>query len=321
MNRLLTSMGEILIDFLPILADGQTSGFTMHAGGAPYNVAVGMARLGQPTAFAGKVATDLFGRYLRGRVAGEGIDTRFLRDDAGQSTLAFVAQEDGEPVYAFYGDAAADTRLTAAEVPEALFAETSILHCGSISLLRGSTPDAVLATVARLHGRALISFDPNLRPSLVRDEAAYRARLARLFALADIVKISAMDLAWLAPGQPLDRAAADLRAQGAALVVVTQGGAGVLAWRGADRLQVPAFAVTVVDTVGAGDSFNGGLLAGLAERGILSRAALSALPTADLAATLRFAAAVAALTCARAGADPPTRAEVRAFLIQAGHEG
>ncbi len=319
MTRLLTSMGEILIDFLPILADGQTTGFTMHAGGAPYNVAVGMARLGQPTAFAGKVATDLFGRYLRGCAAGEGIDLRFLLDDAGQSTLAFVASEDGEPAYAFYGDAAADTRLTATEVPDALFAETAILHCGSISLLRGSTPAAVLATVERLRGHALISFDPNLRPGLVRDEAAYRALLAQMFALTDIVKVSTMDLGWLLPGRPLEAALADLQAQGPALVVITQGGAGVLALHGTERRQVPAFQVPVVDTVGAGDAFSAGLLAGLAERGITSRAALTALPAADLDDTLRFAAAVAALTCTRAGADPPTRTAVRAFLRQAGH--
>src|SRR5687768_16584032 len=147
----------------------------MHAGGAPYNVAVGLARLGQPTAFAGKVSSDLFGRYLRQCAEQEGIDTRFLLTADAPSTLAFVGTEQGEPVYAFYDQGAADTTLTVDEMPTALFEETSILHFGSISLLRGSTPAAVVAIVERLKGRALLSFDPNVRPGVVRDDEVYRA--------------------------------------------------------------------------------------------------------------------------------------------------
>jgi fructokinase len=318
MSQLITCMGEILIDFLPIQEDARTTGFRMYPGGAPFNVAVGAARLGRPTAFAGKLATDFFGRYLRAYAEQQGVDTRFLIPAEAQSTLAFVAMEGSEPAYAFYGEGAADTLLAVDELPAALFAETGILHFGSISLLRGITPAAVLATVERLKGRALLSFDPNLRPSLVNDEPAYRALLARLFALADVVKLSAADLHWLAPGRAVADAAADLLAHGPALVVVTQGGEGVLALRGRDQWRVPTFPVQVVDTVGAGDSFSGGLLAGLGERGVTSRAALAALSAADLAATLRFAAAVAALTCTRAGADPPRRAEVDAFLAAQG---
>jgi fructokinase len=314
MSRLITSLGEILVDFLPIQEGGRMVGFHMHAGGAPFNVAVGSARLGGPTAFAGKVSTDFFGRYLRAHAEAEGVDTRFLVAGNAPSTLAFVAMEGGEPAYAFYGEGAADTLLAVEELPEALFQETGILHFGSISLLRGATPAAVVATAARLKGRALLSFDPNLRPGLVRDEPAYRALLARLFALADLVKLSAADLGWLAPGRSVEQAAADLLAQGPALVAITRGEAGVLAVRGAETWQVPGFAVRVVDTVGAGDSFSGGLLAELARRGVTNRAALEALPAADLAATLRFAAAVSAVTCTRAGADPPRRAAVEAFL-------
>lgn len=316
MTRLLTSMGEILIDFLPIEDAGQTTGFQMHAGGAPFNVAVGMARLGQPTAFASKVATDFFGRFLQTHVEREGIDARFLLPTDAQTTLAFVAMERGEPVYAFYGDHAADTLLTAEEVPAALFAETGILHCGSISLLRGTTPQAVLATVERLKGHALISFDPNLRPGLVHDEGSYRALLDRMFALADVVKLSSVDLAWLAPGKSANDVADDLLARGAGLVAVTQGGAGVLAARGDDRLMAPAFRVPVVDTVGAGDAFSAGLLVGLAEYGVTSRAALDGLYIDNLVRILRFAGAVAAITCSRAGANPPRRDEVRAFLAE-----
>lgn len=316
MPEVITSVGEILIDFLPIVEQGVTTGFRMHVGGSPYNVAMGVARLGQPVAFAGKVATDFFGRYMRAHVEAEGVDTRFLINADALSTLAFVAYEGGEPAYSFYGEGAADTLLTAGDLPPALFSDTCMLHFGSISLLRGSTPDAVLAAAQRLKGRALLSFDPNLRPGLVRDEAAYRALLQRFFGLADLIKISAADLGWLMPGKPVAQAAADLLAHGPALVVVTLGGDGALALRAGefDPYRIPGVRVAVADTIGAGDLFNGGLLAALYERRATSRAALQALPAEQIVASLRFAAAVAAITCSRAGANPPRRAEVDQLL-------
>jgi fructokinase len=317
-SHLITSMGEVLIDFLPLEESGRTVGFRMHPGGSLLNVAVAAARLGQPVALATTIATDFFGRFLRAYAEREGVDPRWLIDSPALSTLAFVAHEGGEPVFNFYGEGTADTLLTPEALPEELFAETAILHVGSISLLRGSTPAAVQAAVERLRGRALISLDPNLRPGLVKDEAPYRALLDRFFGLVDLVKISAADLGWLMPRVPVEEAARTLLARGPALVVITRGGAGVLAVRAADQgrapIALPAFSVTVADTVGAGDSFNGGLLTRLAEAGAVSRRALEALPNDELAAALRFAAAVAAINCTRPGADPPRRAEVEAFL-------
>lgn len=313
MRQLTTSMGEILIDFLPIEEDGRTVGFRMHPGGSPFNVAVGLARLGRPTAFASKVSSDLFGRYLLEYTESQGIDTRFVVSSNAQSTLAFVAMEGGEPAYAFYNEGMAGTLLTPEEVPAALFDETAILHFGSISLLSGTTPAAVLSTVERLKGHALLSFDPNLRPGLVQDEKAYRDLLDRLAGLADVIKLSASDLQWFAPGSTVEQAAAALAARGPALVAITQGGRGVLAVRGGDRWEIPSFDVQVVDTVGAGDAFSSGLLAGLADRNIVSRDALEGASVEDIAATLRFAVAVSALTCTRAGSDPPSRDEVARF--------
>jgi fructokinase len=315
-SALVTCMGEVLIDFLPIEEDGRTTGFRMHPGGSPFNVAVGLARLGQQVAFASKISTDLFGRYLRDYMVGEGIDTRFMVASGAQSTLAFVAMEDGEPAYAFYNQGTADTLLTIEEVPSDLFSETAILHCGSISLLSGSTPGAVLATVERLKGRALLSFDPNLRPGLVRDETGYRALLDRLFGLTDVVKLSASDLQWLAPGSTLEQAARRLFAMGPALVVITQGGKGVLALRRSDTWEIPSFDVPVEDTVGAGDAFTSGMLGAFAERSILSRDALLEASPGTIADALRFGVAVSALTCTRAGADPPNRDEVTRFITE-----
>jgi fructokinase len=313
-------MGEILIDFIPIEEHDTTIGFHMYPGGSPFNVAVGMARLGQPAAFLTKLARDYFGRYLQSYLEQQGVAPHLLlHDEQALSTLSFVAMESGEPVYTFYDQAAADTLLTIDEIPMACFEQTRILHFGSISLLRGSTPAAVLATVERLKGHALLSFDPNLRPNMVRDEPAYRRLLQHLIELSDIVKISSVDLAWLMPGSDPLAAATHLLAQGPALVVLTRGSEGVLALRSVHataRQQwiLPAFQVSVADTVGAGDSFSAGLLAALAERDVDSRSALLNLDIDDMEQVLRFAAAVSAITCTRAGANPPYRAEVEQFL-------
>lgn len=319
MERRLTSLGEILFDFLPVEAGGEVTGFTMHAGGGPYNVAVGLARLGQPTAFVSMVGEDFFGRRLRRAVRAEGIDDRFLASAPGAlSTLAFVAEEDGEPAFTFYGEGAADTLLTPEDLPAAFYEETALLHFGGISLLRGSTPEAALAAAAGLRGRALISLDPNVRPALLADADAYRATLDRAVGLCDLLKLSAADIAWLSPGADPLAYAAGLLGAGPALITVTRGGDGVVALRrgpsGVEQIEGGGFRVKVADTVGAGDSFSAGFLAALAERGALSRAAVEALPAEELRAALRFGAAVAAINCTRVGADPPRRHEVDEFL-------
>jgi len=322
----ITCLGEALIDFLPIEEGGGMVGFRVHPGGSLLNVAVAVARLGQPVALAGKLSTDFFGRYVRAYLEREGVHVSWLADVDAPSTLAFVATESGDPSFVFYGERAADTLVRAEDLPAALFSNTAILHVGSISLLRGSTPQAVLAACQRLAGSALLSLDPNLRPALVSDEPAYRALLRRLAALVDIFKVSAVDLAWLASGRDLETAAGELLADGPALVVVTRGADGVLALRrnqGArthetggslSTYRLPAHVVDVVDTVGAGDAFTAGLLSWLREHDVTSRVALDALSPDELTAALNFAAATAALNCTRAGSEPPDALAVRAFL-------
>ena len=315
MRTLITCMGECLIDFLPLQKGEATVEFRMHPAGSLLNVAVSVVRLGQPVAFACKIADDYFGRFLRSYITAEGIDTRFLTMVAGRSTLAFVAMEAGQPTFSFYREGAADTLLTVADVPDALLTETGILHTGSISLLSGTTPATVLATVERLKGQALLSLDPNLRPDVVQDEQGYRALLQRLFTLIDILKLSDADLAWLMPKIPAEQAIHELLALGPALVVVTRGAQGVSAVKaGASVVSVPGFPVEVVDTVGAGDTFCGALLTGLAQRRVVTRAALQDVSGEDLEVMLRFAAAAAALNCMRAGANPPRYVEVEQFL-------
>jgi fructokinase len=216
MRTLITCMGECLIDFLPQQKDGTTHGFSMFPAGSILNVAVGLRRLGQPTAFACKIGSDFFGRFLRHYIEKENIDTRFLLTTEAGSSLAFVAVENGIPTFSFYGEGTADTLLTINDLPETLFTETRIIHCGSISLLHGTTPAAILATIEQLKGSALISFDPNIRPNLISDRPSYLALFQRLVALTDVLKLSEDDLAWLAPGMSSGQGATKLLAQGLA---------------------------------------------------------------------------------------------------------
>ncbi len=346
-RRVITCLGEGLMDLLPIAAPtpgaatdapdatgatAATAGFRLAPGGSILNVAVGLARLGVSAAFAGKLADDYFGRRIRAYLRAEDVRLDALVMAPGRTTLAFVLPAEGqaegqaesgaEPAFAFYGDGAADTLLTLAELPATLYDETVALHIGSISLLRGITPLTIRAVAERLRGQALLSLDPNVRPNLVADAPAYRATLDHFIARTDVLKLSLADLAWLEPGaereDPL-AVAARYVARGPALVALTLGaqGAALVSASGV-TLRQPAPSVAIADTVGAGDAFAAGLLSALVERGATSRDALMALDREALAAALRWALAVAALTCARAGANPPTRSETLAWLSATG---
>jgi fructokinase len=331
MSTLVTCMGESLIDFVPLNAteqnvskadagDGKpksavSTDFRMYSGGSILNVAVGLARLGHHVAFAGKIAEDYFGHHLLQTLKTEGVDTRFVSTAEAQTALAFVAKEEGEPVYSFYGDGTADTLLTVDDISESLYQETSILHVGSISLLRGTTPTTVLETFERLKGHALLSLDPNIRAGMIHDEPVYRALLQHLIALTDILKLSNVDLAWLMPKASMEEALLYLSGLGPALVIITQGEKGVLARSGSTgTIQTAAFPITMIDTVGAGDTFCAGVLARLADEFILSRVKVLALTEQELQAVISFASAAAALNCMREGANPPHRSEVEQYL-------
>lgn len=312
---LFTATGEILIDFTPIIASGQTVGFRMHPGGSPFNVAVGLARLGARVEFAAKVSTDFFGRFLLAHLEREGIGLHFLSRSNAPTTLAFVALESGEPAFSFYQDGTADTLLLPEDLP-ADIAACRVLHFGSISLLREPTASTIAGLVERLRGGPLLSFDPNIRPNQVANPPAFRRLIDRLLQAADLVKVSAADLRWLAPARSVEDAAADILHRGPAIVVVTLGADGCHALSRGVALRLPAPRIEVVDTVGSGDTFTAGLLYRLAERDLISREGLHAAASPVIEDALRFALAAAALNCTRHGADPPRRAEVEEFLAR-----
>ncbi len=301
------------MDFMPVVDDGRTVGFRTYPGGSPYNVAVALARLGAQVEFAGKASTDFFGRSLVENLQQEGVGIRFLSSSPAPSTLAFVTLERGEPSFAFYGEGSADTLLQAGDLPAGI-ASTTVLAFGSISLLRGPTAATITHLVERLHDRTLLCFDPNIRPSLVKDATSYRQMLTQLFRTVAIVKMSETDTKWFAPDQSPESVAAEVQRLGPALVVVTRGSRGAVAQTASVTIQVSAPAVRVVDTVGAGDAFTAGVLFALMEQRGASRASIEHLRASELKAALTFAAGAAALTCTKPGANPPRREEVEQFL-------
>lgn len=315
MRTLITCMGEALIDFIPQQKDGATIGFSIYPAGSPLNVAVGLRRLGQPTAFSCKIGNDFFGHFLRDYIEREHIDTRFLPVVEGKSTLAFVTIENGIPAFNFYGEGAVDTLLTVDDLPEELFTETRIFHCGSISRMSGTIHDTMVAIMERLKGSALISFDPNIRADVIPDRQRYLTLFRRIVAQTDVLKLSIEDLAWLAPGTSYEQYATELLAQGPAVVIITRGDAGAIAVsKEAGLVSVPGFSVKVADTVGGGDTFSAAFLTRLAEDDLVSHTSLEHISANELQEKLRFANAAAAINCSRIGADPPTRAEVEQFL-------
>jgi fructokinase len=307
--------GEALIDLVPVPGAAEPT-FVARAGGSPFNVAIGLGRLGLPAGFLGRLSRDPFGRLLRHRLEEAGVDVRLVVDGDEPSALAVVDLVAGaEPAYTFHGEGTADRLLRVADLPAALPDAVSALHVGSISLVREPGASAYETLMRREHGRRVISLDPNVRPGLVGPRPAYVTRLEGWLALADVVKVSSADLAWLYPGRPHDDVARAWRARGPAIVVVTCGSDGAAAYGPAGRVEVPGTRVAVADTVGAGDAFTAGLLAALADAGRLDVRTIAGTDGAELRDALAFANAAAAVTCTRRGADPPTRAEVAAALV------
>lgn len=312
---MLVVCGESLID---LISDGSSSGYVARPGGSPFNVAVGAARLGLPTALVSRFGTGSFGYLLREHAAAAGVDLSLSSTETEPATLAVVSLNPvGGAVYDFYVEGTAEAGWQSSEPPAQLPAETQVLHVGSLSSWRTPAADVIAALVTREHerGAVLISFDPNLRPALVRDTDGIPTRVERLVAKAHVVKVSAEDIACLYPDEPPDSVARRWSATGPALVVLTAGSSAVRAYRsGTLACTLPAYDVVVVDTVGAGDAFTAGLLAALAEQNQLGPDQIRDIEEHDLMAALNSAGIVAALTCGRTGADPPTRAERDAAL-------
>ena len=312
---MLLSCGDALIDFMPVKAADGSDAYVPVVGGSCLNVAVAMARLGAPAGLVGGISTDLFGKMIADHALRSNVDLRYAARTPDQTTLAFVRFVGGEPQYVFYDESTAARRWTYRRGSVA-FASIGALHVGSTTLINNPVSTETLALVDDAHGLTTVSFDPNCRPDLVHDKADYIRRMDAFAARADIVRMSDLDFGFLYGGNDYGAKAAALIAGGAILVMITRGERGVLAWhRGAGFIEVPAPHVSVVDTVGAGDSFQGALLVALREIGRIEVAALAAMSIDELRRALTFAVTCTALTCGRIGADPPYRSEINADLV------
>ncbi|SEG65022.1 fructokinase [Actinacidiphila yanglinensis] len=301
---LVTVIGEALID---LVANGGPCDFQARPGGSPFNVAVGLARLGRHTALMARLADNAFGRLLREHAEAEGIDLSRAAHAHEATTLAAVSLDtEARASYDFYGQGTADWQWTAAEaarVPD----RTSVLHFGSLAswIPPGDGYIHAAVTSVRDRGEALVSYDPNVRPSLMPDRARARSMVERSVATAHLVKASREDVEWLYPGG-VRQAGLRWTELGARLVVVTDGPDGAHAFRAdGSALDRPGRKAAVADTVGAGDAFTAGLLSALVRRGLHAPEPLAGASTGDLAAALDEAVLVSALTCERIGADPP----------------
>jgi fructokinase len=303
--------GEALVDLVAAPGGG---GYVARPGGSPANVAVGLGRLDVAVSLLARLSTDHFGHLIRTHLEESHVDLSLAVDTAQRSTVAMVSLgHSGDADYVFAIEGGADDGWRVDGLPR-LPADATALHLsGSLALAVPSMGDALEALLVRERGHRVITVDPNPRPALSRDLPALRERLERWVGYADVVKISAEDLAWSFPGLAhREMAGTWLGRSGAgpALVVVTRGGQGVYAQGPAGAIDLPAPAVDLVDTVGAGDSFMAGLLASFYRAGRLSRTGLANLSTADLEQGLRYAQRVAAVTCGRVGADPPWSREL-----------
>src|SRR5512144_836681 len=308
-TRMFVVVGEALVDLV-----GERGGRTLtaHPGGSPANVALGLARLGVPVMLKTRLGRDAFGEMIVAHLEASGVRVDGGPDGGTSTSLAIATLAAGIASYDFRID------WDVGEL-EPLPIETRCLHTGSLATALAPGNASVINLLEREHrrSRVTVSYDPNVRPALLRDAAQARPDIERLVALSDVVKVSDEDLRWLYPDQRDEDVAQRWLGMGPALVVVTRGGAGTYAVSARLELYRPVVPIDLVDTVGAGDSFTSGLLDALLRADLIGatrREELAAIDESTLESVVDVAAAVAAITCSRPGADPPTRAEVDAAL-------
>ncbi len=307
---MILSCGEALIDMLPRESTAGEACFAPYAGGAVFNTAIALGRLGAPSAFFSGVSTDMLGEILADTLTASKVDTQYLARSDRPTTVAFVKLVNGQATYAFYDENTAGRMLSTEQLPN-LPADVDTLFFGGISLVNDPAASTYEALQAREAPARVTMIDPNIRPGFIAGkEAEYRARIERMIAAADIVKLSDEDLHWLMGAGDISALARSIVAKGPKVVFITEGAAGARAVTATQDRFVAATKVTVADTVGAGDTFNAGVLAALHEAGALTKAALAALPDAVLDTALSLGSRAAAVTVSRAGANPPWRHEL-----------
>ena len=304
------SCGEALFDLFPSAETDTGFIFDARIGGSPFNVAIGLSRLGCGAALFTGLSSDPLGRRLERTLKDEGVDTTYLISKRNQTTLALVGVgPNGVPQYSFYGHDAADCSVRKTDLPD-LPRSVAAMHFGSYSLVVEPTGSSLLQLARHNHDGRLVSFDPNPRLNIEPDVGRWRRRVEAFSELADLIKVSDEDLEMLFPGDDIDSAISRWSSRGVQLIVVTRGGDGALVSLRGEVFEASGRAVEVVDTVGAGDSFQAGLLCGLNELDKATKPGLSEVSLEECRRVVDFAMEAAAMTCTRRGADLPRRSEL-----------
>jgi len=305
--------GEALIDMLPRTSEAGEPAFAPYVGGAVFNTAIALGRLGVPTEFYSGVSSDFFGQMLRESLAANHVGTRYAHISPQPTTLAFVRLTDGQASYTFYDENSAGRSLALGDLP-VLEDNVTTLQFGAISLIPEPCGSTYEALMAREHEKRVIVLDPNIRPGFIPDKEKHLARMRRMIAMSDIVKISDEDMRWFGESGTMEEIArrwiVPASQHGPKLILVTHGADGVTGYTSELAAHVAAQKVAVVDTVGAGDTFTAGVLTSLQEAGLLAKAALTSLEEEQIRAALLLGVKASAVTVSRAGANPPWRSEL-----------
>lgn len=301
--------GEALIDLIPKPLSEGGDAFLPVPGGAVFNTAIALGRLGEKVGFFSGISTDPFGQTLIANLESAGVVTALCRRNPQPTTLALVTMTDGIAQYSFYDENSAGRTLDIEALPDSPDDATA-LHFGAISLIHEPCGSAFEEFMRRMQGAAVISFDPNIRPNFIADETSYRERLRRMIAMSDIIKVSEEDLSWLEPGSSFEHVAHNWIESGAAIVTLTMGERGARSLTRDLDITCPSLPVDIVDTVGAGDTFNAGFLSSLRSDNALSKRGLQTLTPERLTSALEYGIKVAAYTVGQTGANPPWRSDL-----------
>ena len=319
MTKRIICAGEILYDFISTTKGtglAKAVEFAKKPGGSPFNIAIGLSRLGMKVAFLVKIGDDEFGGALKELLASEGVDMSCVVEGAGHNTTLAMAAVDarGKPEFRFYRENAADISLTVDELPPITPRETSAFSFGSLALADNPVGDAILSVFEKMRANGVLTvLDPNVRPLYVNDRPIYKKRLKYLIPLVDVLKLSDDDLAWLTGTRIIEEGVSRLGCNHAGLVIVTEGPKGARAiWRG-ETIRVPCPDVEVAETTGCGDSFIAGVISKLAP---LERNGVAEMTPVFLKNTLAWANACASIVATRYGAanSMPYAPEVEEFM-------
>ncbi|TGT82180.1 MULTISPECIES: carbohydrate kinase [unclassified Mesorhizobium] len=301
--------GEALIDMLPRTTTQGEPAFAPYVGGAVFNTAIALGRLGAPAGFFSGLSSDLFGGQFREALGASKVSSTYAHTSPRPTTLAFVRLNNGQATYTFYDENTAGRMLTIEDLPQ-LGGEIEAMLFGAISLISEPAGSAYEEFMRREHESRVMMLDPNIRPNFIPDKAKHLRRIREMMAMADIVKLSDEDLNWFGEAGSHEDVVRNWLDRGPKLIVVTHGSEGAVGYSKQHRVTVMPETVKVVDTVGAGDTFNAGILASLHEQGLLTKAAISSLSEDAIRKALALGAKAAAVTVSRAGANPPWRHEI-----------